>query len=151
MLYVEKDLSAITKAIFDQWDSKKETLRYMYLYATNARISPQEIAEVIEKGEFGGLPPSNRDRRRLHCVFRYPPTDQSHSKPATHKHTTYTVIPTTGVAERDVMFQLYNHLGTMYPGQQIPDPNVTEMLGVRLHGVEDYVRERLLPHLGLGK
>ena len=45
------------------------------------------------------------------------------------------------------MFALYNEIG-MYPGVEIPDPEVLK-LGVKLHGVEDYLRERVLPHLGL--
>jgi hypothetical protein len=45
------------------------------------------------------------------------------------------------------MLQLYEDVG-MYPGVQIPDPAVTD-LGVKQHGAEDYVREKLLPHLGL--
>ena len=56
-------------------------------------------------------------------------------------------MPTTGVEERDKMFALYNKIG-MYPGVEIPDPLVLE-LGVKLHDVDDYMREQLLPHLGL--
>jgi hypothetical protein len=32
MLYVEKDLSAVAKAIFDQWDSAKDELNHKILY-----------------------------------------------------------------------------------------------------------------------
>lgn len=56
-------------------------------------------------------------------------------------------LPTTGVPDRDIMYQLYNELG-MYEGKELPDPNVIA-LGVKMHGIEDFVRERLLPHLGL--
>lgn len=45
------------------------------------------------------------------------------------------------------MLQLYNSVG-MYPGVKIPAPEVLE-LGVKFHTAEDYIRERLLPHLGL--
>lgn len=45
------------------------------------------------------------------------------------------------------MFELYNRVG-MYPGKEIPDENVLA-LGVKLHSVEDFIRDRLLPHLGL--
>jgi len=45
------------------------------------------------------------------------------------------------------MFQLYNSQG-MYGSQEIPDPKVLN-LGVKLHGVDDFVRETLLPHLGI--
>jgi hypothetical protein len=50
MLYVEKDLAAITKAVFDAWESKRKQLEYAYLYASNARLSPSDITAVIEKG-----------------------------------------------------------------------------------------------------
>ena len=45
------------------------------------------------------------------------------------------------------MFALYNKIG-MYPSAEIPDPQVLN-LGVKLHNVEDYLREQVLPHLGL--
>lgn len=45
------------------------------------------------------------------------------------------------------MFQLYNAQG-MYGTQEIPDPNLLE-LGVKFHTVEDFIRDRLLPHLGI--
>jgi hypothetical protein len=63
------------------------------------------------------------------------------------RRTIYEVIPTTGVPDRDIMFELYNQVG-MYPGKEIPDQNVLD-LGVKLHSVDDFIRERLLPHLGL--
>lgn len=62
---------------------------------------------------------------------------------------TYTVIPTTGVPDRDIMFKLYNAQG-MYGTQPIPDPNLLA-LGIKFHSVEDFVRERLIPHLGIGE
>lgn len=43
------------------------------------------------------------------------------------------------------MFKLYNKTGT-YPGVQLPDPKVLD-LGVELHGLEQFVREDLVPHL----
>lgn len=57
------------------------------------------------------------------------------------------MLPTTGVPERDIMFELYNEVG-MHPGVQFPDPQVLN-LGVKFHNVEEYIREKLLPHLGL--
>lgn len=63
------------------------------------------------------------------------------------KKVVYRVKPTCGIADRDIMLQLYNDVG-MYPGVKIPSSEVAE-LGVKLHTAEDYVRERLLPHLGL--
>lgn len=115
MLFVEKDLSGIAMAVFDQWDSKKDHLNHRYLYCSNARISPNDI---------------------LACVKR-----------VSGKTTTYKRLDSTGWKDRDVMFQLYNECG-MYGDKKIPDQNVLA-LGVDLHGVEDFVRSRLLPHLGL--
>jgi hypothetical protein len=45
------------------------------------------------------------------------------------------------------MYQLYNEVG-MYGNKELPDENIVA-LGVKMHGVEDFVRERLVPHLGL--
>jgi hypothetical protein len=45
------------------------------------------------------------------------------------------------------MFELYNNQG-MYGLKEILDPNIWE-LGVKLHGVDEFVREKLLPHLGI--
>lgn len=115
MLFVEKDLSAIAKAVFDQWDSKKEELTHKYLYCCNARVSPNDIIACVER--------------------------------VTGKPTVYKRLESTGWKDRDVMFQLYNECG-MYNGKEIPDHNVLA-LGVDLHGIEDFVRSRLLPHLGL--
>ena len=63
------------------------------------------------------------------------------------KKVVYKVKPTCGIPDRDIMLQLYDNVG-MYPGLEIPTPEVLE-LGVKLHTAEDYIRERLLPHLGL--
>jgi hypothetical protein len=60
---------------------------------------------------------------------------------------TYEVLPTTGVPDRDVMFKLYNAQG-MYGTKEIPDPNLLE-LGVKFHSVEDFIRDRLLPHVDI--
>ena len=45
------------------------------------------------------------------------------------------------------MFQLYNEMG-MYGTKALPDEGIVK-LGVQLHGVDDFVREMLAPHLGL--
>ncbi|KAJ0108032.1 NAD(P)-binding protein [Diaporthe amygdali] len=115
MLFVEKDLSGIAVAVFDQWESKKDQLIHKYLYCSNARISPNDIVACVQR--------------------------------ISGKDTTYRRLESTGWKDRDVMFQLYNELG-MYSGKRIPDENVLA-LGIDLHGVEDFVRSRLLPHLGL--
>ncbi len=65
----------------------------------------------------------------------------------TGKDCAYVLLETTGVPDRDIMFQLYNVKG-MYGVKEIPDPNVLK-LGVKLHDINDFVRETLLPHLGL--
>lgn len=43
------------------------------------------------------------------------------------------------------MFNLYNETGT-YPGVKLPDPKVLD-LGVKLHSLEQFVREDLVPYL----
>lgn len=63
----------------------------------------------------------------------------------TGKPTRYVVLPSTGNEARDTMFNLYNLTGT-YPGVKLPDPKVLD-LGVELHGAEQFVQERLVPHL----
>ncbi|OAP65630.1 hypothetical protein AYL99_01602 [Fonsecaea erecta] len=116
MVWVEKDLAGVAKAIFDHWDQRKEQLKFRYLYAMDAIHTPREICEVIQR--VTGLP------------------------------TKYVVLPTTGNEQRDIMFTLYNKTGT-YPGVKLPDQKVLG-LGVELHGLEQFVKERLVPHLGLG-
>ncbi|KAI0672631.1 NAD-P-binding protein [Trametes maxima] len=115
MLYVQKDLSAVTKAVFDHWDGRKEELHHQYLYVANARVTPLEILASVKK--------------------------------QTGKNGVYDVLPTTGVPDRDIMFQLYNELG-MYGSKALPDENILA-LGVQMHGIDDFVREVLAPHLGL--
>ena len=51
MLWVERDLSAIVKAIFERWDSSKDQLLYKYLYAMDAVRTPNEICATIERGK----------------------------------------------------------------------------------------------------
>ena len=51
MLYVEKDLSAVAKAIFDQWDSAKDELNHKILYCANARVSAAEILDCVQRGK----------------------------------------------------------------------------------------------------
>lgn len=123
MLFVEKDLSGIVKAVLDRWgaagrgegEDARRLLNHRYLYCTDARVSPRDI---------------------LACVER-----------VSGKKAVYRRLETTGWVDRDIMFQLYNECG-MYGAKEIPDENVLA-LGVELHGVEDFVRSRLLPHLGL--
>ena len=74
-------------------------------------------------------------------------TLSAHRIAVTGKEGVYHAIPTTGVPDRDVMFELYNQAG-MYGAKSLPDKNVTR-LGVQMHGVDDFVREVLAPHLGL--
>ena len=60
---------------------------------------------------------------------------------------TYTVLPTTGVPHRNIMFTLYNDIG-MHGTKEIPDPDLLE-LRVNFHDVEGFIKERLIPHLHL--
>jgi hypothetical protein len=52
MLYVEKDLSGVAKAIFDQWDSKKHELNHKILYCAGSRVSGADIMACLERGTF---------------------------------------------------------------------------------------------------
>jgi hypothetical protein len=65
----------------------------------------------------------------------------------TGKRCIWECLPTTGVPDRDIMYQLYNEVG-MYGNTKLPDELILE-LGVQMHGIEDYVRERLVPYLAL--
>ena len=133
MLYVQKDLSAVTKAVFDNWDARKDEIAHRYLYVANARVTPLEILASVKKREC--FPRASHIFANA-CYLT-----------VTGKDGTYSVLPTTGVQDRDVMFQLYNEMG-MYGAKALPDENVLK-LGVRMHGIDDFVREVLAPHLGL--
>lgn len=130
-MYVEKDLGAICKAIFDQWDTKKDELDGKYFLASGARETQGQINEVLERGEI---------IVKAGCSTLTPSS-------VSGKKVSFSTKPTTGIKDRDIMLQLYNAVG-MYPGVQIPTPEVLS-LGVKLSSSEDYIRERLLPHLGL--
>lgn len=134
-LYVEKDLGAVAKALFDQWEEKKHTLDGKYFLASGARETMGDINAILEKG----MPPILRNH--LHVT--------NLSDTVSGKRVIYNIKPTCGIPDRDIMLQLYNNVG-MYPGVDIPTPEVA-MLGVKLHNAEDFIRERLLPHLGLGQ
>ena len=49
MLYVRKDLSAVVKAVFDHWDTRKDELNHQYLYVANARVTAQDILASVKK------------------------------------------------------------------------------------------------------
>jgi len=132
MLYVEKDLAQCVKVAFDKWDSNKAKLNHQYLYVANMRLSPNEFRTAIEKGS-SHPQPRNWDPWRLLTYI------------VTGRKCTYTVLPTTGVPDRDVMFTLYNDIG-MYGVKPIPDPNLLG-LGVKFHTLEDFIKDSLVPHL----
>jgi hypothetical protein len=48
-LYVEEDLGAVCKAVFDLWDTRKAELDGKYLLASGARETPRKINEILEK------------------------------------------------------------------------------------------------------
>jgi hypothetical protein len=50
-LYVEKDLGAVCKAIWDQWDNRKATLDGKYFLVSGARETPGAINKIIERGK----------------------------------------------------------------------------------------------------
>ena len=58
MVYVQKDLSAVAKAVFDNWGARKGELNHRYLYVANARVTPREILASVKKRESDAVPPS---------------------------------------------------------------------------------------------
>ena len=52
MLYVQKDLGAIVKAVFDRWEERKGELNHQYLFAADARVTPTDILHSIKKRAF---------------------------------------------------------------------------------------------------
>jgi hypothetical protein len=50
-LYVEKDLGAVCKVVFDLWDTRKTELDGKYLLASGARETPRQMMNVLEKSE----------------------------------------------------------------------------------------------------
>jgi hypothetical protein len=51
-LYVEKDLAAVCKAVWDHWESRKGQLNHKHLLAAGARETPGDIARAIEKSMY---------------------------------------------------------------------------------------------------
>lgn len=145
MLYVEKDLSQCVKVILDKWETKREKLNHKYFYVANCRLTPREFKTAIEKGLSPETPTIPFSFPLIlvppHFVFVKNYVDFI----VTGRKCTYTVLPTTGVPDRDIMFKLYNGIG-MYGSKEIPDEGLLE-LGVRFHSVEDFIRERLMPYL----
>ena len=131
MLWVERDLAAICKAIFDQWETKKAELNHQYFFAANGRWTYDDTVAMIEKGEQASLAVN---------------ISHADTNSVTGKKCTYTRQETSGFPERDKMFNMYNKLGTTYPGFESPDPNVLK-LGVEVSSLEDFIRERLMPAL----
>lgn len=64
MVWVEKDVAAVAKAVFDNWDERKDELRYRHLYAMDAVRTPREICETIQKGKVPMDPVDLFPRRR---------------------------------------------------------------------------------------
>lgn len=68
--------------------------------------------------------------------------------PVTGKPTRHVLEPSSGNQARDKLFHLYNDLGESYPGFDAPDSKILD-LGVKFSGMESYIRERMMPFLGL--
>jgi hypothetical protein len=50
MVWVEKDLAGVAKAVFDNWENRKDELRFRYLHAMDAVHTPGQVCEVIQRG-----------------------------------------------------------------------------------------------------
>ena len=57
MLWVERDLAAVCKAIFDNWDLRKDDLNHQYLFASSVRMSCNELVAIIQKGRSNSFDP----------------------------------------------------------------------------------------------
>ena len=80
MVYVQKDLSAVTKAVFDNWDARKDGLNHRYLYVANARVTPREILASVKKREsYSVPPPALQPPGALFCTFTHA---HAHADPA---------------------------------------------------------------------
>jgi hypothetical protein len=55
MLWVERDLSAVCKAVFENWEKKKQILNHQYLFASSVRMSYNELVAMIQEGELFGV------------------------------------------------------------------------------------------------
>lgn len=51
MVWIEKDLSAIVKAVLDSWETKKLDLNYQHLFASSGRVTYADLVRLIEKGK----------------------------------------------------------------------------------------------------
>ena len=51
MLWVERDLAAVCKAVFDNWGLRKDELNHQYLFASSVWMSYNELVAIIEKGD----------------------------------------------------------------------------------------------------
>lgn len=51
MVWIEKDLSAVTKAVYDNWDEKSKELQYNHLFVSGGRTTYEEMTQTIEQGE----------------------------------------------------------------------------------------------------
>ena len=52
MLWVEKDLAAAAKAVFDRWDSTNNALNHQEFLIAGLRTSIGDVRKLIEKGEW---------------------------------------------------------------------------------------------------
>ncbi|KAK5052510.1 hypothetical protein LTR84_002374 [Exophiala bonariae] len=65
MLWVERDLAAIVKAILTRWETTREELLYQHLYAMDAVRTPHEICAIIEQGS--NFPPTSEQTKHEDC------------------------------------------------------------------------------------
>lgn len=134
MLYVDKDHSAIVKAVLDHWEERQDELDGAYIQASNARVRQNDIISAAKKDiTFSPFISITQELTLPHSVRK-----ECGIRGFAHDW---------GARERETMFRFYNDVD-MHPGVKLPHPEVLK-LGVKLHDVEDYVRASLLPHLGL--
>ena len=123
MVYVGRDIPLVVDAIFTQWPSQSRGLNHTYLLASDARWSPAEVVQTIErisgKRSFYTVLPSTGwpDRDTMFELYN------------------------------DIKI---SYPGREVPDPKITSATGDGGLGVKLSGgLEEYIRVELLPALGL--
>lgn len=70
MVWIEKDLSAIAKAILDNWETKKPDLQYQHLFASSGRVTYGDLVRLIEKGKQTKSSARTCSTKHMQCSVR---------------------------------------------------------------------------------
>ena len=50
MVWIEKDLSAVAKAVYDNYESRQSELKHKHHFVSGGRITYNDMTKTIEKG-----------------------------------------------------------------------------------------------------